>query len=113
MKTPNNFVIPPVRTKSQQIISTLGSLTSTFSPPHKASKIVDIPIPTEMFSGRSKDLNIIATSFELPKTSIELRRRRVFVLHGTGGMGKTQMALKFVHEYLERYACLGFSSFPF
>ena len=100
-----------VRTKSQQIISTLGSLT--FSPLRKASKVVDIPLRTEFFSGRSKDLNVIATAFELPKTSVELRRRRIFVLHGTGGMGKTQIALKFVHEYLERYAYLGFSSFPF
>ena len=97
-------MILPVRTKSQQIISTLGSLA--FSPLRKASKVVDIPLPTEFFSGRSKDLNVIATAFELPKTSIGLKRRKIFVLHGTGGMGKTQMALKFVHEYLDRYACL-------
>ena len=110
METPNNLMILPVRAKSQQIISTLGSLTGTFSPARKASKVVDIPVPTEFFSGRSKDLNVIATAFELPKTSIELRRRRIFVLHGTGGMGKTQIALKFISEYLDRYAYVSFSS---
>ena len=111
MEIPNNFVTLLVRTKSQQIISTLGSLT--FSPPCKASKDVDIPLPTKFFSGRSEDLKAMATTFELPKTSIELGRQRIFVLYGTGGMGKTQMALKFVNEYFDRYTYLGFSPFNF
>ena len=55
----------------------------------------------------------MATAFELPKTSIELGRQRIFVLHGTGGMGKTQIALKFINEYLDRYAYLSFSSHTF
>ena len=111
METPNNFVIPPVRTKSQQIISTLGSLT--VSPPRKAFKVIDIPLPTKFFSGRSEDLKAMATTFELPKTSIELGRQRIFVLYGTGGMGKTQIALKFINGYLNRYAYVSFSSDTF
>ena len=87
-------------------MSRLGS--STLSLSRKVSKVIDIPIPTEFFSGRSEGLKAIATAFELPKTSIELGRRRIFVLYGTGGMGKTQMALKFVNKYLYRYAYLGF-----
>ena len=103
--------ILPVQTQGRRIMSRLGS--STLSSPRKMSKIVALPLPTELFSGRSEDLNVIATAFELPKTSIELGRRRIFVLHGTGGMGKTQIALKFVNEYLNRYAYLGFSSHTF
>ena len=73
------------------------------SPRRKASKVIDLPQPTEFFSGRLDDLKTIATAFELPKTSIQLGRRRIFVLYGTGGMGKTQLALKFVHKCLDRY----------
>jgi hypothetical protein len=32
------------------------------------------------------------------------RRRRAFVLYGVGGVGKTQICLKFLEEYSERYA---------
>ena len=41
-------------------------------------------------------------AFDLPHSSVDLKRQRVFVLHGTGGMGKTQLALKFVDENSER-----------
>ena len=106
-----NPEIYPVQTQGQHIMSRLDSSSSTL--PRKVSKVIDIPLPTELFSGRSEDLKKIATAFELPKTSIELGRRRIFVLYGTGGMGKTQIALKFINAYLNRYAYISFSSHTF
>ena len=99
--------------QNQHIMSKLDSSTLSPVPPRKASKVIDIPPPTKFFSGRSEDLNAIATAFELPKTSIELGRQRIFVLYGTGGMGKTQIALKFINAYLNRYAYISFSSHTF
>jgi len=32
------------------------------------------------------------------------RKRRAFVLYGVGGVGKTQICLKFLEDFSERYA---------
>ena len=69
----------------------------------KGLKVVTLPLPTEYFTGRDEYLRTIETSFDLPKTSIELRRQRRFVLYGTGGMGKTQLALKFLDKHGDQY----------
>ena len=60
------------------------------------------PLPTDMFTGRDHYLEVMRNSFQFPKTSVEMGTQRKFVLHGTGGMGKTQVALKFVDENRER-----------
>ncbi|EKM82275.1 hypothetical protein AGABI1DRAFT_124759 [Agaricus bisporus var. burnettii JB137-S8] len=51
------------------------------------------PPPVEFFKGREEILDKMRKYFELGGDS-----RRVFVLHGLGGSGKTQIALKFVKE---------------
>ncbi|KAF7761692.1 hypothetical protein Agabi119p4_9684 [Agaricus bisporus var. burnettii] len=51
------------------------------------------PLPVQPFMGREEILDKMRKYFELGDDS-----RRVFVLHGLGGSGKTQIALKFVQE---------------
>ena len=70
----------------------------------QGKKMVTPPLPAEYFTGRDEYLGTMEDNFELPKTSVELRRQRRFVLYGTGGMGKTQLALKFLDVYGDRYA---------
>ena len=69
----------------------------------KGLKVVTLPLPTNYFTGRDEYLRTIEANFGLPQTSIELGRQRRFVLYGTGGMGKTQLALKFLEKYGDKY----------
>lgn len=56
------------------------------------------PLPTENFIGREEDMKTMAASFDFSRTSVELKKQRKFILYGTGGIGKTQLALKFLDE---------------
>ena len=51
------------------------------------------PLPVQPFMGREEILDKMRRYFEVGGDS-----RRVFVLHGLGGSGKTQIAFKFVQE---------------
>ena len=68
--------------------------------------LINPPLPTEIFSGREKDLKQMEQSFEFPKTSMELKKQCRFILYGVGGIGKTQLALKFIDQNEDRYAIL-------
>jgi len=74
-------------------IERMASQSSNSSTP---SLLVTPPLPSEIFTGRDDYLRKIESSFELPKTSRELKNQRRFVPYGTGGIGKTQLALKFL-----------------
>ena len=66
-------------------------------------KVVTLPPPTDYFTGRHEYLSTMEADFVFPKTSAELRRQRRLVLYGTGGMGKTQLALKFLNQHSDQY----------
>ena len=68
--------------------------------------LINPPLPSDIFSGRERDLKQMEESFELPKTSMELKKQRRFILYGVGGIGKTQLALKFIDQNEDRYAIL-------
>ena len=68
----------------------------------KPSQSIFPPPPTEMFTGRDHYFQVMRSSFQFSKTSVEMSKQRKFVLYGTGGMGKTQVALRFVDENHER-----------
>ncbi|KAF8596373.1 FabD/lysophospholipase-like protein [Ceratobasidium sp. AG-I] len=53
------------------------------------------PPPSQTFTGREDVLNQMDSYF----SKGALLERRLFVLHGLGGAGKTQLALKFVHTH--------------
>lgn len=52
------------------------------------------PVPSAMFTGREDLLELLRTYF-----FNQSHERHLFVLHGLGGAGKTQLALEFVHRY--------------
>jgi hypothetical protein len=52
------------------------------------------PPPSGIFTGREDILELLRAYFFGDSTE-----RRLFVLYGLGGAGKTQLALKFVHQH--------------
>ena len=62
------------------------------------------PNTSPIFTGREGYLTEMKEKFEFPKTSVELGKQRRFILYGTGGVGKTQLALKF--SALNRGRCV-------
>ena len=57
------------------------------------------PLPVASFTGRKKILDKMRRYF-----TSDCDFQRVFVLHGLGGSGKSQLAFKFVRESTQRYA---------
>lgn len=56
---------------------------------------------TEKFVGRREELNKIKNAFQGAGS-----RRKVVLLHGLGGIGKTQLAVAFVKEHKDNYSAL-------
>ena len=94
-----------VEDNHKEVMRTLernGRLPSFQHTSSRSFQTIVPPPPTETFTGRYEYLRAIEASFQFPKTSVELGRQRRYVLYGTGGMGKTQVALKFLDENRER-----------
>ncbi|KIJ99506.1 hypothetical protein K443DRAFT_679920, partial [Laccaria amethystina LaAM-08-1] len=49
------------------------------------------------FTGRTDVLAILKAHFTAKSTD-KLRRRKFFLLHGMGGIGKTQICLRFIED---------------
>lgn len=60
--------------------------------------------PTTVFTGREDILNQLDRYFSLKGPDKD--KQHVFVLYGLGGAGKTQIALKFVDKFSDRYGTL-------
>jgi hypothetical protein len=56
-----------------------------------------------MFTGRADILQRLDDFFVTPKTSVRLGKQRVFVLYGLGGVGKSQIAFKFIEEHSDQW----------
>jgi Cdc6-like AAA superfamily ATPase len=57
--------------------------------------------PSSVFTGREDILSQLDSYFSLEGPDKE--KQHIFVLYGLGGAGKTQIALKFVDKFYERY----------
>ena len=90
-----------VNKKVDVIISSLGS--SSLQASGGQLLLITPPLPTEIFCGREGDLKRMKECFEFPKISVELKKQCKFVLYGVGGIGKTQLALKFIEENEDKY----------
>ena len=103
----NVHVAHRVEDNHHEVMEVLGRIdgkTASSQPPSSTSfQSIIPPPPTDMFTGRSDYLQKMKDTFGLPKTSVEMRTQRKFVLYGTGGIGKTQLALKFLDENREQY----------
>jgi len=55
-----------------------------------------MPNPSNRFTGRTEVITKLKKHFSNTNNSVQ--KRKIFLLHGMGGIGKTQICLKFVEE---------------
>ena len=60
-----------------------------------------MPNPSTRFTGRTEAIAKLKRHF-FPDTDDAVQRRKSFLLYGMGGIGKTQICLKFVEEMYDR-----------
>ena len=58
-----------------------------------------VPLRSGIFTGRKKEMELLKISFDLNNTQASEKRRRIIVVHGLGGVGKTKLAIEFAHVY--------------
>jgi hypothetical protein len=61
-------------------------------------------VPVGDFVGRDEQLDQIKQ--QLQPTATEKSGRKVFVVHGLGGMGKTQLAVKYARQHQDDYSAI-------
>ncbi|KAE9384530.1 hypothetical protein BT96DRAFT_648113 [Gymnopus androsaceus JB14] len=76
-------------------------------PPGHVEGMTDCPTSTLLFTGRETILNILEDYFITDMKSEDRGRRKLFLLHGLGGAGKTQCALEFARKFKKRYMFQG------
>ena len=59
-----------------------------------------VPNPSNRFTGRTEVIAKLKKHFSM-NTRDPAEKRKFFLLHGMGGIGKTQICLKFVEEMSE------------
>jgi hypothetical protein len=67
--------------------------SSTGVPP----RLKPVPEPSSQFTGRENILHILMHCF-FPNNQCELQMNIQFVLYGLGGIGKSQIVLKFLEQ---------------
>ncbi|KAJ7144745.1 hypothetical protein C8R43DRAFT_563088 [Mycena crocata] len=75
------------------------ALTPQIAPSPVAQRINDCPPASRIFEGRTGILNQMQDFF-----STDSDNQRIFLLHGLGGAGKTQIALKFIEQSLSVFS---------
>jgi Cdc6-like AAA superfamily ATPase len=60
-----------------------------------------MPNPSNRFTGRTEVIAKLKEHF-FPNTNDSAQNRKFFLLYGMGGIGKTQICLKFVEEMYDR-----------
>jgi Cdc6-like AAA superfamily ATPase len=66
--------------------------------------MTDLILPSPFFTGREDILAALANYFCFDSsTSTIFHQRKIFVLYGLGGAGKTQIALQFLQKFKKRY----------
>ncbi|KAF7297778.1 hypothetical protein MKEN_01401500 [Mycena kentingensis (nom. inval.)] len=96
----NNTIINS--TVANVVISGLGNNSISFSlPAERPAEIVQIqncPQPIRFFCGRTEILDRMAKYF-----NIDIPGQKTYLLYGLGGIGKTQIAHKFLANMAERF----------
>ena len=60
-----------------------------------------MPNPSTRFTGRTEVIAKLKSHF-FPNTNAAVHKRKFFLLYGMGGIGKTQICLKFLEEMSDR-----------
>ena len=58
-----------------------------------------MPNPSNRFTGQTEAITKLKRHFS--NTSDSTQKRKFFLLHGMGGVGKTQICLKFIEEMFD------------
>ena len=82
--------------------STTGDTSTIHTLPEVAAP-KSVPRLSTMFTGRNDILERLAQYLNPYISSVSLSKQRIFVLHGLGGTGKTQIMAKFVNEFGDQY----------
>ncbi|KAJ7727581.1 hypothetical protein B0H16DRAFT_1778526 [Mycena metata] len=86
-----NFTVMDTNMKVDEIHAVMSGPSFVEAPPGRG--INNVPPPSRMFQGRQAILTKIHHYF-----TVNLGKQLIYVLHGLGGAGKTQIALKFIQE---------------
>ena len=71
-------------------------------PGDRATGVIPLlPNPSTRFTGRTEAIATLKTHFFTNAEDV-VQQRKVFLLYGMGGIGKTQICLKFVDEMYDR-----------
>jgi tetratricopeptide (TPR) repeat protein len=95
-----NLAFPDIYIFPQVINNTCGGTTTTT----KSRELVPVlqkPNSSSRFTGRGDILAKLSDYF-IPRPDFKRQPRRIFVLHGMGGIGKTQICLKFSEDMSDR-----------
>ena len=57
--------------------------------------------PTSLFTGRQRLLDEMRNVY-FPTTSVSISGQKRYVVHGLGGVGKTELCLKFAEQFREK-----------
>ncbi|KIK53687.1 hypothetical protein GYMLUDRAFT_178628 [Collybiopsis luxurians FD-317 M1] len=64
--------------------------------------MTDLSPVSPFYTGRKNILSELETYFSVESSSSKAHERKIFVLYGMGGAGKTQTALKFINTFRKR-----------
>lgn len=74
----------------------------TAPPSRREPVFITPPPPSRLFTGRAEVLKKMYDAFFSGANSTVVEEQRCYVLHGLGGSGKTQLALKFIKDHRSR-----------
>ncbi|KAJ7876243.1 hypothetical protein B0H13DRAFT_2201073 [Mycena leptocephala] len=100
----SNFMLMATMDTNFQVQKVLTLISPVIPPPDHLmpkgpSTINNCPLPTRIFRGRQHILDTMSQYF-----SDNMRKKQgIFLLHGLGGAGKTQIALKFIEEAASQF----------
>jgi tetratricopeptide (TPR) repeat protein len=107
----NNFLQPPPPGGEKEWADALKQRLETLLPegplsderqPAALPKLVNVPIPSVEFTGRSAEMLRIHSSLHPPQISASGYAAAVQT-HGLGGIGKTELAAKYAHDFAHSY----------
>ena len=78
--------------------TTLEAMGGSIVPAPALTTLTPIPPPSIVFTGREDVLSKMKQYFSSSTTSVHSNQQHIYVLHGMGGAGKTQIALKFIQQ---------------
>ncbi|KAJ7637414.1 hypothetical protein B0H17DRAFT_1279478, partial [Mycena rosella] len=96
----SNFMLMAVIDTNLHLHKALSmGMPSSLLPTQVTQSITKCPPPSRIFHGRQIILDKMQQFFE-----VDLGKQHIFLLHGLGGSGKTQTALKFIQESSSRFS---------